>query len=192
MKLQLFAFIVCTFLMVSCSNSQTVQTDADTFETVNLPDGSVAYLNSNSSITFEESFNPRVIQHSGEVFYSVVEGNSPFTVTTDKGDVEVLGTEFNVKSDTENLEVEVEKGSVQLKVNKLIKKIDKGQKAFFSNLKEDIQVAKADLKHKKWVKGLKKGLQNVGEEIKEGSEKVGEKSKKLGEGLKDKLKDIKK
>jgi len=79
----------------------------------------------------------------GEVFYVVKEGDSPFIVKTEDGEIKVTGTEFNVKSGKHGLEVEVEKGFVELKIGKEIRKIIKGQNAFFSKNMKGIKIGNA-------------------------------------------------
>ena len=71
-----------------------------------LPDGSVVYLNSGSSITYKRGFdgNPfseasvRAVEISGEGLFEVAHNGTPFTVSTFNANVQVLGTEFNVRA----------------------------------------------------------------------------------------------
>lgn len=64
-----------------------------------LPDGSIAWLNAASSITFPAAFigKERSVTVSGEVFFEVA-GNKekPFIVKTSSQEIVVLGTQFNV------------------------------------------------------------------------------------------------
>ena len=66
-----------------------------------LPDGSIAWLNAASSITFPAAFigKERRVTVSGEVFFEVA-GNKekPFVVKTSSQEIVVLGTQFNVDS----------------------------------------------------------------------------------------------
>jgi ferric-dicitrate binding protein FerR (iron transport regulator) len=69
---------------------------------VRLPDGTKAWLNAASSITYPIAFNgtERSVKITGEVYFEVA-GNRemPFTVNVnDKANVEVLGTHFNVNA----------------------------------------------------------------------------------------------
>lgn len=144
--------------LFSCSNSKVKVSTNDSYDTVNFPDGSFAYLNKNSSIEFEKNFTERTVKQKGEVFYEVKKGNNPFIVETESGEVKVLGTQFNVKS-TKN-DLEVESGSVELKVDKLVKNIKKGQKAVFKKAEKNIKLAKVELKHKQWINNLEKKLRN--------------------------------
>jgi ferric-dicitrate binding protein FerR (iron transport regulator) len=75
-----------------------------------LPDGSMAWLNAESTIRFPVPFNPkkRVVELQGEAFFDVSENPSvPFEVHTEYIRVLVTGTQFNVKSFGEDDAVEV-------------------------------------------------------------------------------------
>lgn len=66
-----------------------------------LGDGTVVYINSESRLEFPVEFsdNERVVFLQGEAYFKVARDTShPFIVKTDQMDVQVLGTEFNVKS----------------------------------------------------------------------------------------------
>ena len=66
-----------------------------------LSDGSVVWLNANSSISYFKHFSDsaRIITMEGEVFYEVAKDSlSPFIVRTNGIIVEVVGTQFNVNS----------------------------------------------------------------------------------------------
>lgn len=69
-------------------------------EFILLPDDSKVKLNHSTSISYDkENWNTkRLLNLDGEAFFDVEEGET-FTVRTDNGSVEVLGTTFNVKSD---------------------------------------------------------------------------------------------
>ena len=66
---------------------------------VELPDGSRVVMNAASSLSFngEGWRTQRSVYLEGEAFFEVTEGER-FTVTTPRGDVEVLGTSFNVQA----------------------------------------------------------------------------------------------
>ncbi|MGN7720258.1 FecR family protein [Chitinophaga sp. 22620] len=73
---------------------------------IKLADGSRVWLNSKSRLRFRFSYekNEReVYLEDGEAFFQVsASEQSPFTVHTPQGSVQVLGTEFNVNAYTEN------------------------------------------------------------------------------------------
>jgi hypothetical protein len=69
---------------------------------VQLPDGSMVWLNATSSISYSTDMNrlsERQVKLSGEAYFEVAKLNHvPFAVITDKQKVEVLGTHFNIHS----------------------------------------------------------------------------------------------
>jgi ferric-dicitrate binding protein FerR (iron transport regulator) len=73
----------------------------DTKSSVTLPDGSLAWLNTNSKITYPGKFDPkeRKVKVEGEVFLEVRHKDGiPFVVETGRMRVHVSGTEFSVKN----------------------------------------------------------------------------------------------
>ncbi len=85
------------------------------FKTVTLPDGSIATLNADATISYESNWDGnREVQLSGEAFFDVKKGER-FQVITDNGTIEVLGTSFNVYSREKDLHVVCETGKVSVK-----------------------------------------------------------------------------
>ncbi|MCG6188597.1 FecR family protein [Maribellus maritimus] len=83
-----------------------------------LSDGTEIYLNSGSRVIYPVSFSKekREIYVEGEVFLRVTHNDKwPFHLVTDKVQVEVLGTEFDVKAykDEDQCSIVLVKGSVQ-------------------------------------------------------------------------------
>lgn len=207
-RIILYIPIVVSLCMFACSGgNQTTVSANGKFQLVDLPDGSQALLNKNSTISYDQSFTSREITQTGEVFYIVEKAGKSFTVNTDNGQVTVKGTEFNVKADEQNLEVEVEEGSVEMKVDKGVKLVSNGQKALFAVNGRGISVGKADFKYKKWKQALTKEARALGREVKGVSKKVGrqvskeskkvgkevsKESKKIGKDLNKGFKNIKK
>ncbi|NJM14923.1 MAG: FecR domain-containing protein [Bacteroidales bacterium] len=67
---------------------------------IGLPDGSLAMLNSTSAISYPSTFTgrKREIKLRGEAFFFVApDKEKPFVVNTVQGNVQVLGTSFNIK-----------------------------------------------------------------------------------------------
>ena len=93
----------------------TVETSVAEKTTVILPDSSVVMLNALSALTYNEDQwdNNRELKLSGEAFFKVSKG-SAFVVNTTKGNVTVLGTEFNVRVREEYFEVICYEGLVQV------------------------------------------------------------------------------
>lgn len=66
-----------------------------------LPDGTQVWLNSDSKLQYEESFNDSIrnVVLEGEAYFDVIKNSKrPFVVHTSGIDIRVLGTAFNVKS----------------------------------------------------------------------------------------------
>lgn len=81
-----------------------------------LPDESIVKLNAGSTVEYNPSKwdKNRNIQLEGEAFFQVEKGQQ-FTVVTNQGKVQVLGTEFNVKDRTGYFEVSCYEGAVAVK-----------------------------------------------------------------------------
>lgn len=95
---------------------------------VNLPDGSEVLLNSKSEISFNESTwsTNRMIELKGEAFFKVQKG-SDFVVSTDKGSVTVLGTQFNVTTNDDLIEVSCYEGKVKVDSEKKVIFLTRGK-----------------------------------------------------------------
>lgn len=78
-----------------------------------LPDQSTFVLNAQSSLGYDlkEWSDRRVVRLNGEAYFEVKKGAS-FTVQTGSGQVQVLGTQFNVRSRGQLLEVNCQSGKV--------------------------------------------------------------------------------
>lgn len=105
------------------SNSEIVEVTATSgIEELQLADGSKVWLNKGSKLSYPTKFSAteRPIQLEGEAFFEVSKDpNRPFTVTTDRTSVTVLGTEFNVRdiANEETFEVAVQEGKVAVQRN---------------------------------------------------------------------------
>jgi len=92
-------------------------------KTISLPDGSSVTLNTNSSIRLSDNFiEKREVWLNGEAFFEVEEvaqndqtDLTKFTVHTERLDVEVLGTAFNVQDWQQKTQVVLSHGKVRLK-----------------------------------------------------------------------------
>lgn len=83
---------------------------------VTLPDGSILHLNGDTRLAAHFGANERRVELAqGEAFFEVQHDTSrPFVVEGGVGQVTVTGTRFNVRRDSESLQVSVESGSVRL------------------------------------------------------------------------------
>jgi len=83
-----------------------------------LPDGSLVWLNATSSIHFPTSFvgKERRVEITGEAYFEVAKNRDmPFIVAVNGAEVQVLGTHFNVNaySDEDNVKTTLLEGSVK-------------------------------------------------------------------------------
>jgi len=98
---------------------QTLQVPPGQRAAITLTDGSKIWLNANTTFTFPNNFLPqsREVTLNGEGYFVVAHNpTQPFIVKTEKYDIKVWGTEFNVLAYAGNPEFEVSllDGSVEL------------------------------------------------------------------------------
>lgn len=85
-----------------------------------LPDGSQGFLNSGSTLGYNVAFNEnRTVKLRGEAYFDVVHTGVPFHVLTQKLDVKVIGTTFNVTAyeDDRAEEIILKSGQVQVSLS---------------------------------------------------------------------------
>lgn len=83
-----------------------ISTNKKSIYKITLPDGSKIWMNCSSKLSFPSTLpdhNRRNIQLTGEAYFEIVKVhnkayNIPFTIVTDKQEIEVLGTHFNVSA----------------------------------------------------------------------------------------------
>lgn len=96
---------------------------------IQLPDGSSVWLNSSSKLTYDnEHFGTaiREVSLSGEAYFDVVKNPlKPFIIHTEKMDIKVLGTAFNVKCypGEKNSETSLIRGSIEVTLKDRLEKI---------------------------------------------------------------------
>ncbi|MEH6535559.1 MAG: FecR family protein [Psychroserpens sp.] len=93
----------------------TIETNYGEHKTIALLDGSEVILNSKSTLTYNEDDweSNRTLNLDGEAYFKVKKG-STFTVETQNGNVNVLGTQFNVNSVSDLFEVICFEGKVSV------------------------------------------------------------------------------
>lgn len=100
-----------------------------------LPDGSLVWLNAASSLTYAFSLNERGerrVKLSGEAYFEIAKDKAhPFVVSTDRQEVQVLGTHFNVNSylDEPVTATTLLEGSVRVSADGKQKVLKPGQQA---------------------------------------------------------------
>ena len=109
--------------------TETLVTQTTDFRTLQLPDGSTITLNAGSQIKYKKDFNTdhRSLTMTGEAYFDVQNGNTPFVIQTNQGQVTVLGTSFNVRSREDGFEVGVNEGIVKVSNDSKSVILHKGQ-----------------------------------------------------------------
>lgn len=107
------AIIVVSYYFMAVAGWKTVSTENGQMASVYLPDSSIVYLNSGTTIRFDEdSWNDRrELKLEGEAFFKVKAG-SKFSVVTSKSTTSVLGTSFNVYARGQEVRVSCITGKV--------------------------------------------------------------------------------
>lgn len=114
--------LVIGYLMTQPGEApRTVEAEITTYFTaigeqrwVDLPDGSIVRINTNSRLQVSFSDDARdVILQQGEAYFEVAASSRPFVVTAGRGYIAALGTAFAVRlSDNNVIKVDVTEGSV--------------------------------------------------------------------------------
>ncbi len=110
-------------IWIQATNTQTIYTAAQEIKQITLPDGSVVWLNQNSSIQYHKEFsgNTREVKLNGEAFFEVQKNkNKPFIISSKQSTTQVLGTSFNLVAydSLEEVELSVKTGQVSFTANK--------------------------------------------------------------------------
>jgi transmembrane sensor len=128
-------------LMYDPANNNSKEIVYNTISTPNggqyqleLPDGSLVWLNATSSIHFPTSFmgKERRVEVTGEAYFEVAKNRDmPFIVTVNGSEVQVLGTHFNVNaySDEDNVKTTLLEGSVKFVSGTNINMLRPGQQS---------------------------------------------------------------
>lgn len=100
------------------NDTVTINTNYGEQRTIALLDGSEVIMNSKSTLTYDKDDwkNNRTLHLNGEAYFKVKKG-STFTVETNNGAVQVLGTQFNVNSISDLFEVVCFEGKVSIKTH---------------------------------------------------------------------------
>jgi len=106
---------------VAASNLSEVSTKIGSKSKLVLPDGTTVWLNAGSKLTYNKDYDVelREVNLSGEAFFDVVKSaDKPFIIHTERIDIRVLGTSFNVKSypGEQTTETSLIKGKVEISI----------------------------------------------------------------------------
>ena len=121
-----------------------------------LPDASMITLNAESQVSFKKGIGwkwNRKLHLQGEAYFSVKPG-SIFEVQTDAGVVSVLGTQFNVRSRVEGLEVTCFTGKVGVVTNAISKELLPGEGLRIVGGRIELEWAQTEGYQPSWRQGI--------------------------------------
>ena len=139
---------------------QTIHVPSGQRAEIRLSDGTQVWLNSKSTLKFPTHFGnkDRNVELDGEGYFTVKHDESaPFIVKTNKYDIQVLGTEFNVKaySQSPSFETSLLKGSVEISSPLIANKIWLKPNEMLVANKQQIMIRQINnYNYFKWKEGL--------------------------------------
>lgn len=111
---------------------------------VDLPDGSKAWLNAGSSLNYPAAFrkDARKVEITGEAFFQVQKGTSPFIVKNPGPEIRVYGTAFNVNAypDETIVTVALAEGKISLLTGGKEQVLHPGQVSTFDKRTGNLQI----------------------------------------------------
>lgn len=115
---------------------------------IKLADGTHVWLNSDTKFNFSNELldGKRVVHLEGEAFFDVAHDHKhPFIVVTDKQQIEVLGTAFNVKSYNTDAHVvtTLVRGSVKVNIQNQEVLLHPGEQLSYNTIERNININRA-------------------------------------------------
>lgn len=112
------AIMLTSSYFIFFNTEKTFSTTIAQTQNITLPDASLVTLNAKSSLSYNKKTwdKSRDLNLQGEAFFKVSKGER-FTVKTTTGNVQVLGTEFNVRQRKNSFEVYCYEGKVSVTHN---------------------------------------------------------------------------
>ncbi|MBK5011677.1 DUF4974 domain-containing protein [Pseudomonas sp. S60] len=120
-----------------------------------LPDGSLAVLNSATHLRIEHRLRSRQFELlEGEAAFTVAHGARPFIVRSQGVTVRDIGTVFNVRSDARGVAVAVVEGAVEVSTASVApQRLEGGQQVLASNQRLGRVTARAPSQASAWQQG---------------------------------------
>jgi len=149
-----------TVAAVDVNEINTVATPRGGQYQIVLPDGTKVWLNAASSVKYPTAFNGknRRVEITGEVYFEVAKNPlKPFIVKTNRAEVEVLGTHFNIMAynDEDVMKTTLLEGSVKITGGNASKIIKPGEQAILNENNELTVTSNIDVDEEvAWKNGL--------------------------------------
>lgn len=148
---------------ISSRSFTTVSTNKGQNSKVTLPDGSVVWVSSGTTLSYNTNFGEkeRSIKLSGQAFFEIAKNKKkPLIVACNELKIKVLGTKFDVSAypDDHSINVVLESGSVELSLanNKSFKQmLSPGEMARFDIMRKELVVSRdVNYKFTSWKDGV--------------------------------------
>lgn len=111
-----------------------------------LADGTRVWMNAESELSYPAAFSgeSRVVSLKGQAYFEVAKSSVPFIVETERLDVRVLGTAFDVMSygNEPTVQVTLEEGKVQISTEGKDRMLVPGEQAVFTREDSTLSVQK--------------------------------------------------
>lgn len=143
---------------------QTISTPPGVKSHVQLPDGTIVWLNSETDLSYPSSFSngTRNVKLLGEAFFDVAkDAKHPFIVDLGKINIEVIGTKFNVINYEQEGQTEIVLASGKVKLfekneneSRFVSEMKPGQQAIYLKAGNKISLKDVDaVKYTSWMGG---------------------------------------
>ena len=150
------SIIILIGLFQFVNSSKTIVADFGEKMLAELPDGSKVQLNAGSKIKYKRFFweSNREVNLQGEAYFDVVKGDTKFTVISESGYVEVLGTQFNIIDRKERFKVVCYSGKVAVNQTDSSKQYILTEGDAIQIYKNQISSTKTIANKPDWIQGI--------------------------------------
>lgn len=153
------------FFLNPNANERNISVEYNTYLTKNnkinftLSDGTKIYLNKNSKLVYTNQYDKteRLVQLEGEGYFEVQHNpEKPFIVEVGDTKIKVLGTSFNVKTDTHaNVWAILTKGSIRFEAPNQQVILLPSQQLAYTHFSQQIEIALIDIDRElAWMEGV--------------------------------------
>ncbi len=150
------SIVVALGLFWFANSSKTIAADFGEKLLAELPDGSKVHLNSGSEIRYKRFFwnDNRIVNLEGEAYFDVIKGNTGLRVISESGQVDVLGTQFNIIDRKQRFEVVCYSGKVAVTKKNATEEfiLEKGDK--ISIIENQVETTKTLEISPDWMNGV--------------------------------------
>lgn len=149
---------VLSVVLISLNSSPSVNTISSTKEKIEVqfPDGSLGVLNHSSSFTYPDKFGQeRRVAFTGEAYFDIKKNEKPFIIDANGVEVKVLGTAFNLITNSTEVILYVDRGLVAFSKAGVETQVKAGLEAVFDKQTESVSIKEIPTENTmSWRNGL--------------------------------------